>query len=63
MEYCSNETLRQLIDSQSLLHHDNQWLLFREIVEGLAHIHAQVSKQYSDLSWNRRGEECNSSLT
>ena len=43
MEYCCNQTLRQLIDSKSLYsYNDSQWQLFRELVEGLAHIHSQV---------------------
>lgn len=43
MEYCSNQTVRQLIDTGQLhkRHSDLEWQLFREIVEGLAHIHAQ----------------------
>lgn len=45
MEYCENETLRQLIDSGSLHENDDKvWRLFREIVEGLEHIHSKVSK-------------------
>lgn len=43
MEFCSNQTLRQMIDSGQLHKQNNdlEWQLFREIVEGLAHIHAQ----------------------
>ena len=43
MEYCSNQTVRQLIDTGQLhkSHGQLEWQLFREIVEGLAHIHAQ----------------------
>lgn len=45
MEYCENETLRQLIDSGSLHENDDKvWRLFREIVEGLEHIHSKVSR-------------------
>ena len=42
MEYCEKSTLRNLIDEG--LHQDEEcvWRLFREIVEGLAHIHTQV---------------------
>lgn len=43
MEYCENETLRQLIDSGDLhSSEDKVWRLFREIVEGLEHIHSKV---------------------
>ena len=43
MEYCANDTLRQLIDSGQLQNskNDKEWQLFREIVEGLVHIHTQ----------------------
>ena len=43
MEYCSNQTVRHLIDNGQLHkgHSNLGWQLFREIVEGLAHIHAQ----------------------
>ena len=43
MEYCANNTLRQLIDSGQLQNskNDKEWQLFREIVEGLVHIHTQ----------------------
>lgn len=44
MEYCANQTLRQLIDSGQLQRPQQKnlgWQLFREIVEGLAHIHSQ----------------------
>ncbi|XP_064390621.1 eIF-2-alpha kinase GCN2-like isoform X2 [Halichondria panicea] len=42
MEYCENETLRQLIDAGQL-HSDKGlvWRLFRELVEGLEHIHSK----------------------
>ncbi|CAH3159577.1 unnamed protein product [Pocillopora meandrina] len=41
MEYCEKSTLRNLIDEG--LHGDKEriWRLFREIVEGLVHIHSQ----------------------
>ncbi|XP_022808964.1 eIF-2-alpha kinase GCN2-like isoform X2 [Stylophora pistillata] len=41
MEYCGESTLRNLIDEG--LHKDKEriWRLFREIVEGLVHIHSQ----------------------
>lgn len=43
MEYCEKDTLRQLIDS-GILHtsEDKVWRLFREIAEGLEHIHSKV---------------------
>lgn len=42
MEFCSNQTLRQLIDSGQLQKScDRSWSLFREITEGLSHIHTQ----------------------
>ncbi|TRY62517.1 hypothetical protein TCAL_00386 [Tigriopus californicus] len=41
MEYCDKQTLRNAIDDG--LHKDGQrmWRLFREIIEGLVHIHTQ----------------------
>lgn len=41
MEFCEKNTLRELIDND--LAHDKErcWKLFREIVEGLSHIHQQ----------------------
>ncbi|XP_019855802.1 PREDICTED: eIF-2-alpha kinase GCN2-like isoform X1 [Amphimedon queenslandica] len=44
MEYCSNQTLKVLIDSGQLVKSPGfelGWQLFREITEGLAHIHSQ----------------------
>ena len=44
MEYCENQTLRQLIDSGELVSSpDHVWRLFREVVEGLEHMHSKVS--------------------
>ena len=42
MEYCDKQTLRSCIDTQKL-HLDmvKVWRMFREIVEGLVHIHTQ----------------------
>lgn len=42
MEFCEKSTLRTAIDSGGL-HKDEErlWRLFREIVEGIAHIHQQ----------------------
>ena len=48
MEYCENETLRQLIDAGNLhCDEDLVWRLFREIVEGLEHIHSKVCQAYT----------------
>ena len=46
MEYCEKSTLRNLIDEG--LHKDKEriWRLFREIVEGLVHIHTQVMHKH-----------------
>lgn len=42
MEYCEKNTLRQLIDTGELHKNmDDVWRLFRELVEGLAHIHSR----------------------
>ncbi|KAK4885013.1 hypothetical protein RN001_001284 [Aquatica leii] len=41
MEFCEKSTLRTAIDSDLYLDKDRIWRLFREIIEGLAHIHQQ----------------------
>ncbi|XP_030764956.1 eIF-2-alpha kinase GCN2 [Sitophilus oryzae] len=41
MEFCEKSTLRTAIDRDLYLDQDRVWRLFREIVEGLAHIHQQ----------------------
>ena len=44
MECCSNQTLKVLIDSGQLVKSsafELGWQLFRQITEGLAHIHSQ----------------------
>ncbi|XP_045185726.2 eIF-2-alpha kinase GCN2-like [Mercenaria mercenaria] len=41
MEYCEKSTLRNCIDAGLYLDTDRVWRLFREIVEGLVHIHEQ----------------------
>lgn len=41
MEFCEKSTLRNAIDNNIYLDEDRVWRLFREIVEGLAHIHQQ----------------------
>ena len=52
MEYCEKSTLRNVIDEGLHKNPDRMWRLFREIVEGLAHVHSQVSfvSSYVDLS-------------
>ena len=42
MEYCEKSTLRNCIDAGLYQDMDRVWRLFREIVEGLIHIHEQV---------------------
>ncbi|KAJ0173486.1 hypothetical protein K1T71_010635 [Dendrolimus kikuchii] len=39
MEFCEKHTLRQAIDTGLYQEHFRAWRLFREIVEGLAHVH------------------------
>ncbi|KOB66624.1 Eukaryotic translation initiation factor 2-alpha kinase 4 [Operophtera brumata] len=39
MEFCEKHTLRQAIDKGLYQEHFRAWRLFREIVEGLAHVH------------------------
>ncbi|XP_053613621.1 eIF-2-alpha kinase GCN2 isoform X2 [Plodia interpunctella] len=39
MEFCEKNTLRQAIDNGLYQEHFRAWRLFREIVEGLAHVH------------------------
>lgn len=41
MEFCEKSTLRTAIDNGLYKEEDRLWRLFREIVEGLAHIHQQ----------------------
>lgn len=41
MEFCEKSTLRTAIDKGLYCEEDRLWRLFREIVEGLAHIHQQ----------------------
>lgn len=41
MEFCEKSTLRTAIDSGLYEDEERVWRLFREIVEGLAHIHQQ----------------------
>jgi translation initiation factor 2-alpha kinase 4 len=40
MEYCENRTLRHLIKDDLYKDRDKSWNLFRQILDGLAHIHA-----------------------
>ncbi|CAK8677764.1 unnamed protein product [Clavelina lepadiformis] len=41
MEYCEKSTLRQTIDAGLSKEQDRMWRLFREILEGLVHVHQQ----------------------
>lgn len=41
MEFCEKSTLRTAIDDNLYLDNSRLWKLFREIVEGLSHIHQQ----------------------
>lgn len=41
MEFCEKSTLRSAIDSNLYQDKERYWKLFREIVEGLSHIHQQ----------------------
>ena len=43
MEFCEGRTLKDLIDNQLYKNIDKVWLLFREILQGLNHIHEQVN--------------------
>lgn len=42
MEFCEKSTLRDCIDNGLYLDVSRVWQLFREIIEGLVHIHEQV---------------------
>nr|XP_047139255.1 eIF-2-alpha kinase GCN2-like isoform X2 [Hydra vulgaris] len=41
MEFCEKQTLKSAIDEGLYKQPDRVWKLFREIVEGIAHVHAQ----------------------
>ncbi|KAK3700276.1 hypothetical protein RRG08_033554 [Elysia crispata] len=41
MEYCEKSTLRTCIDAGLCSDQDRMWRLFREIIDGLVHIHGQ----------------------
>lgn len=43
MEYCEKSTLRDTIDHGLYQDQNRLWRLFREILDGLAYIHQQVS--------------------
>ena len=51
MEYCEKSTLRNCIDAGLYQDIDRVWRLFREIVEGLLHIHEQVNKIIYQSVW------------
>ncbi len=45
MEYCEGNTLKQLIDRGILQEKPNMiWMLLREILDGLRHMHSKVFK-------------------
>uniref|UniRef100_A0A8C9V9M8 non-specific serine/threonine protein kinase n=1 Tax=Scleropages formosus TaxID=113540 RepID=A0A8C9V9M8_SCLFO len=54
MEYCEKSTLRDTIDKGLYLDSSRLWRLFREILDGLAYIHEQVSclLEKAFLSWS-----------
>ena len=57
MEFCENQTLRQLIDSGELAGcQERVWRLFREVVEGLEHIHSKVGERREGGEKGGRGE-------
>lgn len=39
MEFCENRTLRHLINENSLSSIDEKWRIFRQILDGLSHVH------------------------
>ena len=41
MEFCDNQTLRSAIDKDLYKDTKRLWKMFREIIEGLLHIHSQ----------------------
>ena len=42
MEFCGQDTLQSLIEKGLYRSELKVWRVFREIVEGLAHVHRQV---------------------
>ena len=48
MEFCEKSTLRSVIDEGLYKNERRIWRLLREIVEGLVHVHSQVTS-ISDL--------------
>lgn len=48
MEFCENRTLRHLINENSFRNMDDKWRIFRQILDGLAHVH-QVGIIHRDL--------------
>ena len=58
MEFCDNQTLRSAIDKDLYKDTKRLWKMFREIIEGLLHIHSQgrdihieCSKQFKGNSY------------
>ena len=46
MEFCDNQTLRSAIDKDLYKDTKRLWKMFREIIEGLLHIHSQGRKYF-----------------
>lgn len=60
MEYCTSKTLRHVIDEGLPYDEDDIWRLFRQIVEGLNHVHSQGmihrDLKPSNIFINRNGD-------
>jgi serine/threonine protein kinase len=55
MEYCEGNTLKQLIDRGILQEKPNMiWMLLREILEGLKHMHLKVLAISIAIQFNLR---------
>jgi translation initiation factor 2-alpha kinase 4 len=55
MEFCEKSTLRSVIDEGLYKNQQRIWRLLREIVEGLVHVHSQVSFIGSPLKGDVKG--------
>lgn len=49
MEFCEKSTLVDCIDNGLYQDVDRVWRLFREIIEGLVHIHEQVFTHFMNI--------------